>query len=77
MTKTKLKARWSKKEKDILFSFPRSCDGHYLHHIFSKKNERDTFSTKFPPLSFLEDLEARGYDIKTLKFEIQLKNEQE
>ena len=73
MNKRKLRARWSKKENDILYSYPRRPDGHYLYHIFDKKNKRGTFGYDLPPLSFLEDLEARGYDLTTLKFEIELK----
>ena len=69
MKYNKLRARWSKKEKDILYSFPRGCDGSYLNRIFTQ-NDR---GFNLPQLSFLEDLEERGYDLATLKFEIKLK----
>lgn len=69
-----LKARWSKKQKDIIYSFPRKCDGAYLNRIFTQKNENDFINN--PPLvlptSLYEELERRGYDLTTLKFEVRL-----
>lgn len=54
--KTHLYCKWSKKEKDLMFHFPRSCDAHFLRDVLSKK--------------VTDELELRGYDIKTLKFSI-------
>jgi hypothetical protein len=71
MNKNKLRAKWSKKEKDILYRFPRCCDGAYLNGIFTRKIDFGTLPDQ-PPTSFLDELERRGYDIKTLKFEISL-----
>lgn len=60
-------------------------DGALLHYMFSGKRmqpvygqERDEnhgLPWKFDK-SFLEELEARGYDLTTLKFSIQLKRQQ-
>lgn len=56
----KLRAYWWKKERDIAFHWPggyqTKCDGHYLSGIFTKE--------------FQDEMERRGYDITTLKFEI-------
>lgn len=56
----KLRADWSKRERDVMLHFPvgesTRSDGHYLSGIFSKE--------------FTEELTRRGYDISTMKFEI-------
>jgi hypothetical protein len=69
--KTHLFCRWSKKENDLLFSYPRRCDGHLLYGALSCK--RHNSITNEWDNSIIEELEARGYDIKTLKFSIALK----
>jgi len=59
---------WSKREKDIVYAYPSKVDGHMLHHrlgseVYNKwKDEYD--------LSFFKELEARGYDLTTLRFSI-------
>lgn len=57
----KLSAHWSKKENDHMINWPvgvqTKADAWYLHGIFSKE--------------FKEELERRGYDLKTLKFSIE------
>ena len=63
MKQNKLRARWSKAEKDILVTFPlgiqTECDANYLlSDIFTK--------------DFVKEVTERGYDIKTLKFEIKV-----
>lgn len=56
----KLKAFYSKRERDTVFEHPLGChtkpDAHYLHGIFTKEVQ--------------EELESRGYDWTTFKFEI-------
>jgi hypothetical protein len=59
-----LTAEWSKKENDILFHFPRSCDGHLLHQVLT--SEFSIFRDK----SFIQELRERGYDIETLQFSV-------
>ena len=61
MKENKLRARYSKRERDIVVTYPKGrgtvCDCNYL------------FSDIFTD-DFVKDMESRGYDIKTLKFEI-------
>ena len=56
----KLRATWSKKERDLLFHYPlgicTKSDGHYLSGIFTEQ--------------FTDELDKRGYDLSTFKFEI-------
>lgn len=57
----KLRVYWSKKENDLMFFFPlgqqTKCDASYLYSaVFSAE--------------VLRELEARGYDLTTIKFEI-------
>lgn len=57
----KLRVYWNKKEKDLEFWYPYGInskqDGAYLcFEVFNKK--------------FIEEIEKRGYDITSLKFEI-------
>jgi len=59
--KDKLRAYWSKKEKDIMLHSPlgiqTKCDGHYLSGVFNKE--------------FIKEMGERGYDITTVKFSIE------
>lgn len=63
MKENKLRARWGKRERDILVTYPRGiltvCDSNYL---FSK-----VFTDEFE-----KEMKDRGYDITTLKFEIKV-----
>ena len=57
----KLRAYWSKRERDLMLFHPLGmqtvCDAHYLSGVFDKE--------------FLEELRRRGYDPRTLKFSIE------
>lgn len=57
----KLKAYWSKKERDLVFEWPdgisTKSDASWLYTIF---NER-----------FLNELKSRGYDVRTIKFSVE------
>ena len=78
MSSTELKVRWSKKEKDILFEYPRRCDGALLHYYMGSDIPIHDFSfEKSYELrkSLFKELEDRGYDLTTLKFSIKLKKE--
>jgi hypothetical protein len=68
-----LMARWSKKEDDVLFSFPRKVDGHLLSFYFGHLKPRQLLDSDPEPKTFFEELEARGYDLKTLRFSIKRK----
>lgn len=61
-----LTARWSSKEGDILFHFPRKVDGHMLSGAFCS-------DVLIGGRTLRQELEARGYDITTLRFSIALK----
>ncbi len=56
----KLRARYCKRERDIVLEFPlgfgTKSDGHYLSGIFNRE--------------FKQEMTNRGYDIATLRFEI-------
>ena len=68
-----LSVHWSKREKDFLIHFPRSCDGHLVHHAFTGERMRIAVDKK-PPFdfdpSFVDELKARGYDVRTLRFSV-------
>ncbi len=59
--------RWSKRHRDLVFAWEQfPPDGHLMHHAFNVvpvHNGR----------SLAEELEARGYDRKTLRFQIRRK----
>jgi len=53
----KLRAYWSKRENDIMLYWPsHKSDGHWLSGIFND--------------DFRKQMEKRGFDITTMKFEI-------
>ena len=63
MKENKLRAKWSKSERDIIINYPlgiqTNCDMAYLFcDVFTKE--------------FKKEMEDRGYDITTLKFEIKV-----
>lgn len=57
----KLRVTWGRGEREVLFHFPLGAgtrsDAHYLSSMVFTKEVTD-------------ELEARGYDLKTLRFEI-------
>jgi len=57
----KLRATWSRKERDVMLHFPpgrqTQCDGHYLSSVFNNE--------------FVAELVRRGYDIETMKFSVE------
>jgi len=66
---TTLYAYWSKKEKDAMYCWPdNSADGHLLHWYFDPSRG----SPNEKP-SLYKELEARGYDLSTLRFSIKKK----
>lgn len=69
--------RWDKKENDFKVWYPRRCDGALvMHHLLN-----DILKWKLDPMNvsnyrvdnFAKELEARGYDMTTFRFEIKLK----
>lgn len=65
--KNKLICKWDKKIKTINYIFPNPKHGKVLHRFF-----RTTIGGK----NLIEALEDEGYDITTLKFEIELENKE-
>ena len=73
MNRNKLVAFWSKKEKDFLFRYPSSPDGHLLYGLLCADRQRYDYIDKtvvFDP-SFVKELERRGYDTTTLRFSVE------
>lgn len=67
--KRQLKVKWSKREDDLEFHYPdHSANGQYLSYVLShlKKDSNGN--------SILQELDQRGYDIKTLKISIDKKD---
>jgi hypothetical protein len=60
----RLTARWSRREKDVLYSWPAivggSSDGRWLNECLRR---------------VCEEADARGFDLKTLRFSIDYKPE--
>ena len=71
MTNQKLKMKWDKKAKDFIVIHPNKRDGNFLFWMFTRKR---VSSTNKIVDSFLDELDKRGYDLSTLKFEIKLKD---
>jgi hypothetical protein len=61
--------KWSKKERDLLIGGPRGCDRHLTHYALSCVPG----VVKPDDLSFVDELEKRGYDITTLRFSVMRK----
>ena len=57
-----LSARWSKREQDIVFNYPRKCDGSFLFGMLCHDWRGEP--------SMVEELKRRGYDIETLRFSV-------
>jgi hypothetical protein len=76
--KTTLFAYWSKKENDILYCYPKSpSDGHLLHQYFGAPGLlRGGKDILYGGRDLVKDLGERGYDIKTIKFSVKLKETQ-
>lgn len=80
---TTLMVKWSKRENDFVIQYPRRCDGSFLNtKLFSRRLIYDYLKyCKGDPrpyneeVDFIEELERRGYDKTTLRFEIKLKTD--
>ena len=75
--KNTLRVYWSKRD-GLTYWYPtRPQDGHLLHMVFSVERPHVDYSKTpreiaFDP-SFVKELEARGYDVTTLRFSVCLK----
>lgn len=76
-----LKVRWSKKENDLLISYPRRRDGALMNYILGDILQWGGIDGKekgwlnYKVFNLINEFKQRGYDIKTLKFEIKLTDE--
>lgn len=77
-----LSIKWSKKENDFMINYPRSCDGHLIADAILSDRLRYCIPDKEKPFPYnyeienlKKELETRGYDLTTLKFRIELKQE--
>uniref|UniRef100_A0A6H1ZXK8 Uncharacterized protein n=1 Tax=viral metagenome TaxID=1070528 RepID=A0A6H1ZXK8_9ZZZZ len=74
-----LKVQWGKlpdDDPDIVYSGgigTNGCDRALLHHVFG--SPRYTYDGNTTP-SLYDELEARGYDLTTLKFSIEKRKEE-
>lgn len=78
----KLTLKWSKRENDFIVHYPRRADGNLtlnsivgdqLIYNVTKRIEGNPFP--FDSYNFKDELEKRGYDLKTLKFSIEIPDE--
>jgi len=51
----RLVIKWSKRERDIIYHYPRKADGHYAHHALGEPLKR-----------FLDEMGKRGYSRESL-----------
>lgn len=76
-----LKVKWSKKENDLIISYPRRCDGALMNYLFGDiltwggLNGSEKGWLNYETFNILKEFKERGYNIETLKFEIKLKDE--
>jgi hypothetical protein len=76
VNRNKLVVFWSRREQDFLIRFPRSADGHLAYGMFCGDRLRRAPGENPPwdfDLSFVKELERRGYDLTTLRFSIERK----
>lgn len=64
MPQNKLKVKWSRSEEDFQIDFPKKSDGWLMH---SHMKGDITWE------QLISELDKRGYDTKTLRFEVNLK----
>lgn len=76
-----LKFYWSEKENDFMVQYPRRCDGALVQQIFNNRLEwggidgKDKGWLNYKEFNLINELIERGYDKKSLKFEIRLKDD--
>lgn len=74
--KRKLTVKWSKREKDHVIHYPADkTDLHFICGVFTRQRMRaGPNGWDFGP-SVIEELEKRGYDTTTLRFEVSMREE--
>jgi len=81
MKADKIVAKYSKREKDFIVSYPNKPDGILvLNHLFQDRLEyrflREN-GLNYEVVNFIKELDRRGYDPKTIKFSIEKKTQDE
>ena len=78
----KLSVIWDKRQKDFVVKYPRRCDGAFaIHHLCNDSlkwimpNKEKGYPHNYEIENFVKELEARGYDLTTLRFSIELKED--
>ena len=67
-----LAAWWDEREQDFMFHHPTSkSDGHYLCGVLCNPRWERTLTGPIQDPSFVEELEARGFDTTTLRFTVE------
>jgi hypothetical protein len=78
----KLSVIYDNRQKDFVVKYPRRCDGglatnhlvgDQLNYRFPFTDSEFSYPNNYELTNFIKELESRGYDIKTLKFSIELK----
>lgn len=76
-----LKVYWSKREQDLIIQYPRRCDGSLISEIFGTTfrwgglNGKEKGWLNYETFNLVEELISRGYDKKSIKFEIKLRDD--
>lgn len=73
----KLSFSYSKQQKDFLCRYPRKCDWNLMFYLFWDILQYDFEKKTYPNYTIFnvkKELEKRWYDLSTLKFSIELKN---
>lgn len=78
----KLSLTYDKRQKDFVVNYPRKPDGYLiLYHLlndilrFDLNKSLNKDKSPYNIYNFKKELEDRGYDLKTLKFSIELKTD--
>ena len=78
----KLSLIWDKRKKDFIAKYPRRCDGALIANklvgdclLFDLDKALADIKLCFKVENLKEELEKRGYDLTTIKFSIELKDE--
>lgn len=68
LTVGRLLVRWSTRHRDFLISYPSAADGHLFYGLVSQHEKLSSGRT------LLEELDARGYNTRTLRIQVDLKD---
>lgn len=70
----RLLLNFNKSDGDFVVHYPNKRDGRFvMGHLCQRQIEWDTMSQEYIETNFIEDLERRGYDPTTIRFQIDKK----